>query len=836
MASVLPVHQEPIALGELAELYRATADKQLDPARRTALGQFLTPAPIARFMASMFTDTSTEEIKLLDPGAGIGNLTAAYVAELLKGNWLPKTLKVTCYEIEPILVEYLNTTLAHCKEYCDQKQVRFDGSILQKDFIRHGVKTLVERHDLFGNNGTAYSHCIMNPPYKKIQNNSEYRLWLRNIDVETSNLYAGFLSVAIKLLIPGGQLVAIVPRSFCNGPYFNPFRNLLLDSMALTRLHVFESRDQAFKDNEVLQENVIFHAVKGELQKSVRITTSHTTDFEDMTERDAPFEQVVRTDDPQRFIHIAAHDFDQSIADHMRVFTHSLSELGLSVSTGPVVDFRLQKDILLQPETGTVPLIYSAHFTGSTITWPNHQTKKPNAIRESEESRKWLMSNGWYTLTKRFSAKEEKRRVVATVYDPSVTESGKIGIENHLNVFHENGRGLDPLTSKGLAIYLNSTLVDLYFRQFNGHTQVNAADLRTLPYPDVESLKLLGKQAEGSSPTQAQIDDWLNGVIQKMSKKPTMDPTRTTRKLAEALAVLKQLGFPRAQQNDRSALTLLALIGLKPSNRWTAASGPLIGITPIMDFCRQHYGRNYAPNTRETFRRQTMHQFVQAGLAVANPDNRDRPINSPNWVYQIEMSTLSLLKTWGTKAWDKKLAAHLAAKDTLTSLYAKERKLRGVPVSFKGKKLMLTTGKHNELIKQTVEIFVPQFASGSHVLYIGDTGSKLAHFDEMGFHKLGLRFDSHGKFPDAIFHYPKKNWLLLIEAVTSHGPVNPKRHIELKRLFARSKAGLIYVTAFPDRRTAAHYLSEISWETEVWVAENPTHLIHFDGKRFLGPY
>jgi hypothetical protein len=238
-----------------------------------------------------------------------------------------------------------------------------------------------------------------------------------------------------------------------------------------------------------------------------------------------------------------------------------------------------------------------------------------------------------------------------------------------------------------------------------------------------------------------------------------------------------------------------------------------------MDFARDHYGRSYAPNTRETFRRQTMHQFVGAGIAVPNPDCPDRPVNSPEWCYQIEADALALMRTFGDKGWKAKLAAYLEKRGTLAKRYAKERTMQMIPLVInRDTGLALTPGAHSQLIKDIIEQFGPRYAPGSEVLYVGDTGSKMAHFDEEAFKTLGLTFDSHGKFPDVVLYHKKKNWLFLIESVTSHGPVDAKRHSELSSLFAGTKAGLVYITAFPDRQTMAKYLPEISWETEVWVS------------------
>ena len=262
-----------------------------------------------------------------------------------------------------------------------------------------------------------------------------------------------------------------------------------------------------------------------------------------------------------------------------------------------------------------------------------------------------------------------------------------------------------------------------------------------------------------------------------------------------------------------------------------------MGITPIMDWARQHYAKDYAPNTRETVRRRTMHQFVDAGIALYNPDKTNRPVNSPKAVYQIEDTTLKFLRTFGTPAWRDKLISYLAKRETLVARYAKERKQNRIPVKItQGKEITLSQGEHSELIRSIIEEFGPRFVPGGALIYAGDTGDKWGHFDAPLLSKLGVNVDSHGKMPDVVLFCPKRNWLLLVESVTSHGPVNGKRHSELSQLFAGSKAGLVYVTAFPNRSVMGRYLSEIAWETEVWVADTPSHLIHFNGERFLGPY
>lgn len=289
--------------------------------------------------------------------------------------------------------------------------------------------------------------------------------------------------------------------------------------------------------------------------------------------------------------------------------------------------------------------------------WPMPSSRKPNALKNCPGSADLLIPAGFYVLTRRFTAKEERRRIVAALYDPADVAPGPVGFENHLNYFHDNGRGLDRELALGLRAFLDSSLIDLYFRQFSGHTQVNAGDLRRLRYPSADQLRRLavrlGIAAPGqAAPGQAELDRIVDEELFAAESDEVGDPVRVRQRVDEAITVLRSLGFPRAQLNERSALTLLALLNLRITDPWSAATDPLIGITPIMDYFRVNYGKTYAPNTQQTVRRQTVHQFIDAGLVVANPDLPGRATNSPHAVYQIEASTLKLLRTYGTAEWE----------------------------------------------------------------------------------------------------------------------------------------------------------------------------------------
>jgi len=313
--------------------------------------------------------------------------------------------------------------------------------------------------------------------------------------------------------------------------------------------------------------------------------------------------------------------------------------------------------------------------------------------------------------------------------------------------------------------------------------------------------------------------------------------TARKRRLAETIETLTALQFGPKQRNETAAYTLLALLDLKPDAGWADCQAPLCGITPIIDFIATAYGVRYAPNTRETIRDDAVKFFVEEGLLLRNPDDPNRPTNSGKTAYQIEPTALALLRKVGTLDWPPALQQYLTSRESLKHEIARKRDLARVPVTLPdGSQVALSPGGQNPLIKAIIEQFCPAFAQGGVVLYIGDTENKFAHLETEELASLGVVLDSAAKIPDVIVHDTKRNWLLLIEAVTSAGPVDGKRRKELKDLFAGCKAGLVFVTAFENRRSMQSFVSHIAWESEVWVAEDPDHMIHFNGERFLGPY
>jgi len=305
-------------------------------------------------------------------------------------------------------------------------------------------------------------------------------------------------------------------------------------------------------------------------------------------------------------------------------------------------------------------------------------------------------------------------------------------------------------------------------------------------------------------------------------------------RIAEAQEILSLLGLPTQQQNEISGLTLLALANIRPGDPWSAADDRPIRIHDIFQFMREWYSKDYAENTRETVRRQVLHQFCQACLAIANKDEPQRPTNSPHFNYALTDETLALVRQFGSSDWEEALAQFRSSHEALKDVYRKRREQQLVPVVLPdGKRLVLSPGRHNELQAAVVREFAARFVPGAHVIYMCDAHSKAAVEMPDLLEALGVPLEQHGKLPDVVLATPDHKTLILVEAVTSHGPVTPKRYLELEELLAASGARRLYVSALPGFKEFRDHINEIAWETEVWISAIPDHMIHYNGEKFL---
>lgn len=475
---------------------------------KSLYSQYLTPVSVARFMASLFDRDTFRDVEILDAGAGIGTLTAAVLERIItEGNY--ENIECTLVEVDKILSSRIDQTLQKVAN-----PVQIDTTKVQADFIEWAAMNVSEQVSLFENESKRFSHIILNPPYQKINSHSTHRKLLSHVGIETVNLYTAFVALAIKLLKPGGQLVAIIPRSFCNGPYYRPFRELVLQETVIRHIHLFKARNQAFKDDNVLQENIVFMLEKSAVQGDVKISTSTDARFLDYQEELYAFEKVVRQDDRERFIHIPTSQ-EQMPFERFSSIRYTLQELGVTVSTGPVVAFRVKDHMRDVFEASSVPMLYPTHIVQESIDLDNEK-KKPVAIMRNDLTQKWLYPNGYYPILRRRTAKEEVKRIISAVTKPEMFGEDWLGFDNGLNILHAGRKGLPLKFAHGLHVYMNSTMFDEYFRLFNGHTQVNATDLRVMYFPDEERLNLLGKWylEQNDSYSQEELDQIVMEVVQ----------------------------------------------------------------------------------------------------------------------------------------------------------------------------------------------------------------------------------------------------------------------------------------------------------------------------------
>ena len=466
-----------------------------DHREKEKYGQYLTSAPLARMMASFMT-YGEGEIRLLDPGAGAGSLSAACVEAACNQDHPPRDINLTAYEIDPFMVGYMRDTLRELDALCRDKGIGFSSTLVEGDFIRHYVEGKIPE---------GYTHCIINPPYGKINVSSETYKMMSSANMQSTNTYSAFIDISKNLLWDGGQLAFITPRSFCNGRYFLSFRRRFLDTMSIQRIHVFDSRASSFSDDGVLQENVIMGAIKGlDHVYYVSVSASHGPEGCPI-QRCAESDEIVRHGDPHMFIHIEPDEYANELSRAVRNLDNTLDDLDLGISTGRVVDFRVPDSLRFEDAEYTVPLVRPSNISGGVVRFPLQSKKHHGFVLVDDMTRPLMVMNGTYVLVKRFTAKEERKRVVVAVWNEDGGTS-LVGFENRINYMHRNGMGMPTELADGLWTFLNSTMVDMYVRQFAGSTQVNASDMRYLRYPSEEQIVRLGHMA-GPGSNQAKIDE-----------------------------------------------------------------------------------------------------------------------------------------------------------------------------------------------------------------------------------------------------------------------------------------------------------------------------------------
>jgi len=482
---------------------------------RKKKGQIFTPSPIGKFMVNLFNVNKTK-ISILDPGAGTGLLTVAFCDKILKET-SPYEIKVDLYESDENAVYYLKKILNECKKELNAKGHKFNYTVFNEDFI-FSQKYDDEETNIFGEKFEKYDFVISNPPYFKLNKDSKYLNIIENSVYKQPNIYTLFMMLAINATNYDGELVFIVPRSFCSGVYYKKFRKWFLNKVTIDNIHIFESRNQIFKKDKVLQENIIIKFSKGITENTnIRISTSENGLFKDIDIFEANSESIIYKKNHEIFIRIPSSELDLKIIKKVDTFPNVLKDFGLEISTGPVIPFRakeyLTKDI--NQISNIVPLLWIHNLQNMNIVWPNGNKKKEPCILFSEPTKKLLIPLKNYVLLSRFSSKEQDKRLIVSPLFESEFNFERIGIENHLNYIHRKNGDLSDEEIMGLSIFFNTYLIDSFFRSLNGNTQVNATEIRNIPLPSLSNIKKIGNEAltnSGKNPDEI-VHKMLNIVL-----------------------------------------------------------------------------------------------------------------------------------------------------------------------------------------------------------------------------------------------------------------------------------------------------------------------------------
>jgi len=727
-------------------------------ARRHNAGQFFTPPIVARYMTNVAGQLHNKA-RILDPGAGVGILACAICEAAMV--YKLTTLSIIVYESDPLLHALCSFTLNYARDLLHEHGIELTVELYHQDFIEAMAEEITQT-SLWSSGPRPqqpFDLAILNPPYFKVNQTDIRAKLVKDIAQGRTNMYTMFMSLAASSLRVGGRFVSITPRSFASGAYFRHFRKQFFGAISPELIHVFDSRRSAFEDANVLQENII---LAGDRQGIVSVnspvvTISRSRGLDDLAHpltQQVPRRLIIDHEQKDPLLHLPTSDIDTHLLQVFRRWSNRLSTFGLEISTGPVVPFRAS-DMLTSTESvrqdKAIPLLWLQHVRRMHIQWPLEHFEKPQGVLQQADP-KLLVKNTTQIILRRFSAKEEPRRITAAVLLEGAFGTDLIALENHLNYLYRPGGTLSNEEAIGIAAFLNSTLIDRYFRITNGNTQVNATELRKLPLPPWEQLTHIGQQVLNLQIEQ-DFDATERIVMEELGKDlivgseeddlqlPILKDSRISMgKIQEAQRILQELGLPPAQQNEISALTLLALCNLSETTPWTNISRQTITIHNTMGFMKQHYGRIYAENTREVVRRQVIHQFEQARLVDRNPDDPTRPTNSGKTCYALTEDAAEVLRQFGNNAWENVVTHFLEQHGSLWEHYQRSRQALALPLKLAdGKQVYLTPGKHNKLQIAIIEIFGPRFAADAIVLYLGDAANKFVIYERERLEHLGCQ-------------------------------------------------------------------------------------------------
>lgn len=814
-------------LSDYCEYVEVATNRYLDEAPkelRKEIGQFFTPSVVARYMASHIASVS-KTVKILDPGAGGGILTAAAVDRLASDGAI-SSIHADLYETDDNILTILRSNMEHIKDDLRSRSICFTFEIFHEDFLLHNAGSWSGLEE-----PPKYDVIISNPPFFKMRKNDKAALLMSEVVYGQPNIYSLFMSMAAMMLRKGGSYVFITPRSYASGLYFKRMRQWLFSALQLKSVHVFNSRDQIFSDS-ILQELVITSATTrgGSDSGCLTIEVSESiSDLDSAVKMDAPYDRCVSVGE-HSYLYLPTSRAELDILDIVGSWNLTLDEVGFQMKTGPVIDFRSAGQLQDTPEGGVL-IIWPYNFIDNEIRYPIANEKKPQYLTDCPESLGKQIRNGNYIFIKRFTAKEEKRRLQCALFRKSGCESRFISAENHVNyVVKKDGEMADD-ELYGLFVLFNSHIVDQYYRILDGSTQVNSSEINAMPSPPLETIKKIGKYVAENhiNYSSSSICDEL--ILTHSERGSHMN------KVKEAQEVLRSIGLPDKQTNERSAYVLLALCGIKEADDWSTASKRNLRIHDIIAFINYNYHKDYKENTRETIRKDTLHQFVEASVAERNQLG-SVPTNSPRYSYCLTDEMLDVVRSFSPMYRGEMDLVELFLNNhgALREKYLQKRQIDRVSVLVNDEQYSFSPGAHNQLQKAIVEEFASRFLPKPEVLYIGDTEKKDLIKKADVLNDLGIEITDHDKLPDVIIQDKELGWVVFVEAVVSTGPMSVKRVEEIEALSSMCTRKRIYVTAFPNLKTFKKFVGEVAWETEVWISDIPDHMIHLNGDKFISAH
>ncbi|MBD3354427.1 N-6 DNA methylase [Candidatus Woesearchaeota archaeon] len=489
MKRISKLEKESIA--EFANRLASECNKESTKSRKKGIGQFFTPPLTADFMAGL-SNTNKTSVSILDPGAGVGILSAAIIEDL-KSKDKVKNINLVCYETDKQVLPYLKLFLQEIKKDLS-KEISFEYEIVEEDFVKSNSGSLTSNLNNYdGESKTLFDVVISNPPYFKLNKRDLPLRKFKDIISGQPNIYFLFMAISAKLLSPEGEMIFITPRSFCSGLYYNKFRKWLIGKVNIENIHLFDSRKELFSEQKVLQENIITKFTKNPVD-NIKISKTYNGDFSNLETIKVSKNDVVYKSNGHIFFRIPSTREELRVIRELDKLPYNFYRLGIKISTGKVVAFRNKKHLQSTITKDSIPLLWMHNIKNGRISWPASYKNKPLAIRNTDESRWLLLEAGNYVAIKRFTAKEQKKRfVTACIFKDDFKRYGYFALDNMVNYVYREENELSKNQVKGIAKYLGLPIVDLYFRILNGHTQVNASEVYALPFPSLEQLELFGK-------------------------------------------------------------------------------------------------------------------------------------------------------------------------------------------------------------------------------------------------------------------------------------------------------------------------------------------------------